>query len=304
MRVGPRTPTTPIARPGRPYGARTSETSRISSGWFSWPMNTWTRPGAGDAADELAEVGPVLEGAEDAAELLALGELGCLHDVEQAVAEDLLDRRGVVLADDLDDALADAPGEGVRRDRRRAGRRGGSRRAVAVMSTSRSLSSAATALSVGWSMTSSPSRVTSACLIAPSRSTRMRLAIRSLIGDEVDPPDVGVARLGRRRQPGSAGDRGERRRRQPEPVLAGELHLAELVADHQLLDGRQAGPPRRSTRRRSDSRSRSGSGPRRCAGGSAGRSPRARRGCCGRSRWTRRGGSARRAPGCRPAWRW
>ena len=29
----------------------------------------------GDAADELAEVGPVLEGGEDAAELLAVGEL-------------------------------------------------------------------------------------------------------------------------------------------------------------------------------------------------------------------------------------
>ena len=41
---GPRTPTTPTARPGRPYGARTSDTSRISAGAFSWPMNTWIRP--------------------------------------------------------------------------------------------------------------------------------------------------------------------------------------------------------------------------------------------------------------------
>ena len=130
MRVGPRTPTTPIARPGRPYGARTSETSRISSGWFSWPMKTWTRPGAGDAADELAEVGPVLEGAEDAAELVALGELGRLHHVEQAVAEDLLDGRRVVLADDLDDALADAPGEGSDAVVVAQRRPGGSRRAA------------------------------------------------------------------------------------------------------------------------------------------------------------------------------
>ena len=76
-------------------------------------MKTWTRPGAGDAADELAEVDPVLEGGEDAPELLALGELRRLHDVEQAVAEDLLDGVRVVLADDLDDALADAPGEGL-----------------------------------------------------------------------------------------------------------------------------------------------------------------------------------------------
>ena len=54
--------------------------------------------GAGDAADQLAEVGAVLEGAEDAPELLALGELGRGHDVEQAVAEDLLDGGGVELA--------------------------------------------------------------------------------------------------------------------------------------------------------------------------------------------------------------
>ena len=54
-------------------------------------------------------------------------------------------------------------------------------------------------------------------------------------------------------------------------MLAGELDLAELVADHQLLDRRAAARRRRSTRRRSGSRRRSGCGRRRCAGGSAGR---------------------------------
>ena len=34
---------------------------------------------------------------------------------------------------------------------------------------------------------------------------------------------------------------GEGRRREAEPLLAGVLHLAELVADHQLLDRRRAG---------------------------------------------------------------
>ena len=77
-------------------------------------------------------------------------------------------------------------------------------------------------------------------------------------GDQVDPADVGVARLGRRGQAGDAGHRGERRRGEPEPVLAGELDLAELVADHQLLDRRAAARSRRSTRRRSDSRRPSG----------------------------------------------
>ena len=57
--------------------------------------------------------------------------------------------------------------------------------------------------------------------------------------DEVDPPDVGVARLGRRGEAGRAGDRGEGGRGEAEPVLAGVLHLAELVPDHELLDGRQ-----------------------------------------------------------------
>ena len=91
-------------------------------------MKTWTRPGAGDAADQLAEVGPVLEGREDAPELVALGELRRLHDVEQAVAEDLLDRRRVVLAQDPDDPLADPAGERldavVVGQARRAGRLG------------------------------------------------------------------------------------------------------------------------------------------------------------------------------------
>src|SRR3954451_22851234 len=64
--------------------------------------------GPGDASDEVAEIGPVLEGGEDAPELVALGELGRLHHVEQAVREDLLDRGRVVVADDPDDALAHA----------------------------------------------------------------------------------------------------------------------------------------------------------------------------------------------------
>ena len=88
-------------------------------------------PETGDAPDELAQVGPVLERREDLAELVALGELRGLHDVEQAVAEDLLDGGRVVVAEDADDPLADAPGEALDgvvlgqagQDRRRARRR-------------------------------------------------------------------------------------------------------------------------------------------------------------------------------------
>ena len=55
----------------------------------------------------LGEVGAVLERREHAAELLALGELGGGHHVEQAVAEQLLDRGGVELLERAHDALAD-----------------------------------------------------------------------------------------------------------------------------------------------------------------------------------------------------
>jgi hypothetical protein len=57
--------------------------------------------------------------------------------------------------------------------------------------------------------------------------------------NEVDPSDVRGARLGRGGDARRPGQPGEGRGGQPEPVLAGELDLPELVADHQLLDGRQ-----------------------------------------------------------------
>ncbi|MEJ7696019.1 MAG: hypothetical protein WKF78_05180 [Candidatus Limnocylindrales bacterium] len=55
-------------------------------------------------------------------------------------------------------------------------------------------------------------------------------------GHEVDPTDMGRPGLGRRREAGGSGQAGEGRGCEPEPVLTGELDLAELVADHQLLD--------------------------------------------------------------------
>ena len=47
---------------------------------------------------EVAEVDAVLEHPEDAAEVLRSRELGRVHDVEQALAEDVLDGGGVELA--------------------------------------------------------------------------------------------------------------------------------------------------------------------------------------------------------------
>ena len=110
---------------------------------------------------------------------------------------------------------------------------------VAVASTRRSFRRPATWLSVDWSIGSASSRVTVACLMAPSRSTRMRLAIRSLTATRSTRRMWAARGLAGVAMPGRAGQPGERRRGEAEPVLAGELDLAELVADHQLLDGRQ-----------------------------------------------------------------
>src|SRR6185312_10849898 len=65
----------------------------------------------GDQADELAEIGPVLERREDAPQLLALGELGLVHDVEQAIAVNLVDGGPVRLAQRPGDPLGNAADE-------------------------------------------------------------------------------------------------------------------------------------------------------------------------------------------------
>ena len=201
-------------------------------------MKTWTVPRAGDAADELAEVGPVLEGVEDAPELVALGEFGRLHDVEQAVAEDLLDRLGVVFADDLDDPLADPPGEGV--DPVLADERGDAGLGAAGGHVDQALVEERGDRVEGRLVDGVVAVDRDQCLLDGALAEDEDQAGHPLIdGDQVDPPDVGVARLGRGGQARRTGDRGERRRREAKPVLAGELDLAELVADHQLLDRRQ-----------------------------------------------------------------
>ncbi len=54
--------------------------------------------------------------------------------------------------------------------------------------------------------------------------------------DEVDASDARGGGLGRRREARGVGQRSDRRRGEPEPVFARVFDLAELVADHQLLD--------------------------------------------------------------------
>ena len=107
--------------------------------------------GAGDAADELAEVGAVLERREDAAQLLAVGELRRGHDVEQAVAEHLLDRRGVELVQRPDDALADAAGRASALGSARVERREAVAASRAVRPSRSSFRRPATAVRSSWS---------------------------------------------------------------------------------------------------------------------------------------------------------
>ena len=116
--------------------------------------------------------------------------------------------------------------------------------------------------------------VTRTCRTAPSRNDDDQAGEAVRDRDDVDPADVGGPGLGRGHDRGGPVGRGEDRRREAEPLLAGVLDLAELVADHQLLDRRQRSRCRRSTRRSSGSPRRSGRGRRTCAGASAARPPR------------------------------
>ena len=108
MRVGPSTPTTPTARPGPAVRGEHERDVRHLLGRVLGADVDADAVRACDAVDELGEVDAVLERREHAAELLALGELGRGHHVEQAVAEQLLDRVGVELLEAAHDALADA----------------------------------------------------------------------------------------------------------------------------------------------------------------------------------------------------
>src|SRR6476646_3895601 len=193
---------------------------------------------AGDAADELAQVGTVLESVEDAAELVALGELGCFHHVEQAVAEDLLDRLGVVLADDLDDTVPDPPGEGV--DPVVGVERGDARLGAACGHVDEALVEPCRDRVERGLVDGVVAVDGDQCLLDRTLAQDEDQAGHPFIdGNQVDPADVRIARLGRRGQPGGSRHGCESRRGETEPVLAGELDLAELVADHELLDGRQ-----------------------------------------------------------------
>jgi hypothetical protein len=195
-----------------------------------------TRPG--DAADQLAEVRPVLQGREDLAQLVALGELGRLHDVEQPVGEDLLDRGRVVIAQDPDDPIPDALGDALHGvgtiEAGQRGLGGGSRRLEQVLVEHRR-DPVEGGLIDRVRLVEGDRRLLDGTLPEDQDEAGHPFVDR----DEVDPADVGDRGLGRRRQTRRPGEAGQGRRREAEPVLAREFDLTELVADHQLLDRRQ-----------------------------------------------------------------
>ena len=115
MRVGPSTPTTPTARRGAAVrGEDEGDVAPSPRPGSRLPMKTRTVPAPATPLISSAEVGAVLERREHAAELLAVGELGRGHHVEQAVAEQLLDRRRRRTRGAPHDALADAASSRVR----------------------------------------------------------------------------------------------------------------------------------------------------------------------------------------------
>ena len=115
--------------------------------------------------------------------------------------------------------------------------------------------------------------------------------------DEVDPPDVGRARLGRRRDRRPSGS-------PPARIVAARRNHCSLACWTwpnwwRIISCSTGGEDGRFADRLDEvavagvGRDAAGAT---CGDGSAARPPRGRRGCSGRSRSTRRGGSARRAP--------
>ena len=73
-------------------------------------------------------------------------------------------------------------------------------------------------------------------MIEPSREDDDEARHPLVDRHQVDPADARGGGLGGRREAGGVGEAGDGRSSEAEPVLARKLDLAELVADHQLLD--------------------------------------------------------------------
>src|SRR5215218_1668955 len=178
MRVGPRTPTTPTARPGRPYGASTSETSAISSAGFSEPMNTRTVSEPATPSMSWARYTRFSSAAKTRRSFSLWANSGAAITLSRpslnssSIASPSNSCRLLTIRSPTRLWRATVRSLVSRRARTRSA-------SSAVRPASRSLRNAATALSSAWSVGSSS--VTSTCFRLPSRRTRMRLASRSLI---------------------------------------------------------------------------------------------------------------------------
>jgi hypothetical protein len=149
----------------------------------------------------LAEIRPVLERAEDLAQLVALGELRGFHHVEQPVREDLLDGRRVIVEQDPDDALADPPRDALDRLRLVQGRKrslGRGRGQVVEPFVEQAGGLVELGLVDRTRLVEGHDRLLDGALAEHEDEARHPL----VHGDEVDPSDVSGAWLGRGRDAG------------------------------------------------------------------------------------------------------
>ena len=159
--------------------------------------------------------------------------------MEEAVAEELLDGRRVEVAKEVEGPVAGAAderedgivGRGVLEPAEPLGEVGGSEADAAAVEAGGGLRQ----LLVGRRRVDGEERLLHGALVVDDDEAGHPLPDP----DELDPADPGGARLGRGGDPGRVRHRGKSRRGEAEPLVGGELDLPELVADHQLLHGRE-----------------------------------------------------------------
>src|ERR1035437_510285 len=191
--------------------------------------------GSSYALDERTEVAPVLQGGEDLPDLLAAVELRSSHDVEKAIAAEIVDQGRVELAHRPHQPLSDAAEQlqvvGLALAPRKIAQGSvyliGSALDGQHVKQSRSSVQLVLVRGVG--------QVLEGLLHRPfaEENNQQRQAI--LDADEVNAPNACRLRLGEVGRARGAGVGGQRARGEAEPWFAREFHLAELVTDHALL---------------------------------------------------------------------
>ena len=237
MRVGPSTPSRPSARSSVPYGAKTRLTSCIASLTFSWPMITVTPPRRLSTGTSCSRKSERCRTSSTPRSLAPPANSGCSRTLTMPSVKTSSTATRVGLLEHLGDA--------PRRRARRAGsacatrRRtwGADRPASSRVERGRGRRRAPP----GRSLSPAVARST----LPRGRGDAARRCRRRAPAPPGAPgrasstswtwPNRRAARPCRGDDRGGAGAGGEDRGGQPQPLVAGQLHLAELVADHELV---------------------------------------------------------------------